>query len=229
MIRIVKISVALVLGLVLGTATSFVTADALGGDSQAAAPDQPRRSLGRMTFSQIQSFDDFPLYGVGQQFAGLPLLHSKRISPQVLASAAQVTPPLETLGTPENAPESRGHRMVPDFVSMVYGSCRDAGVLCSTPLQIQVWRSCNRSLDDYELAPGVPYPHEDVTIRGVKAADLGDRLEVYAGSVTIVIFGDLEITRRAANALLPMNARASDEMGSQNGNLPPSNPGPECA
>ena len=229
MIRIAKIAVALVVGGLLGTATSFVTADALGGDSSAAPPEQVSAGLGRMTLAQVKDFSDFPVYGVGQAFSGLRLLRSERISPQILAAAAQQTPPLETIGTPENSPESRGHRIVPDFVSMVYGSCSAAGTLCSPPLEIQIWRSCNRSLDDYELAPGVPYPHEDVTIRGAKAADLGDRLEIYAGTVTIVIFGDTQLARRTADALAPMNTVATQEMGSQTSNLPSSKPDPECA
>jgi hypothetical protein len=127
-------------------------------------------------------------------------------------------------------------RHVPDFVSLIYGSCPAANPnaatpnLCSSPLQVQIWRSCNRSLDDYEIAPGVALPHEDVTIRGTRAADFGERLELYAGSVTIVIFAEPELARRAASALRPLNALAAAEVSrASNGRLPLPSPGPDCA
>ena len=52
----------------------------------------------------------------------------------------------------------------------------------------------------YQLAPdidgdgpakAVPYPREDLTVRGVPAAffDQDSRLELYTGSVTVVLFG----------------------------------------
>ena len=237
MARLIKIALGLVAGVGLGIAASFATAGAFGDRAPVVSGEAGRGShstgpaLGRMTRSQLKAFAEFPLYGGGPDLAGLPLLRAKRVSPVVLAQAAMAQPPVQTVGTPANQPEDRGHRMVPDYVTLSYGSC--AGVrenLCAAPLQVQIWRSCNRFLDDYEAAPGVPFPHTDLTIRGTKAAAIADRLEVYAGSVTIVIFAEPELARRAASELQPINALAAAEHGAaRNRALPTPKRGPECA
>ncbi|MGH8009945.1 MAG: hypothetical protein ACREQ3_23370, partial [Candidatus Binatia bacterium] len=92
-----------------------------------------------------------------------------------------------------------------------------------------IWRACNRRVDDYEIAPGVPYPHIDTIIRGTKAAEFDDRLELYTGSVTIVIFADAALARRTAELLRPLNELASAEASGHGAELPPPAPGPECA
>lgn len=237
MSRLIKIALGVVAGAGLGIATSFAAAGAFGDRAPTAASEAARTphaagaALGRMTPSQLETFADFPLYGGAPDLAGLPLMRARRTSPQVLAQAAAVQPPVETVGTPANQPEDRGHRMVPDYVTLAYGSCAAAREsVCSAPLQVQIWRSCNRFLDDYEAAPGVPFPHTDLLVRGTKAAAIADRLEIYAGSVTIVIFADSETARRAANELRPINARASAEYGAPaNRALPTPRRGPECA
>jgi hypothetical protein len=237
MSRLIKIGCGLVVGAALGVAASFVGVYVFGGSNSSAASKTGRLSPGRLTPTEVMEFRDFPLYGGIPQLEGIPLLRAKRVSPQSLAEAARVQPPVVTVGRAPNQPESRGHRMVPDFVNLVYGSCPPAPAvdsvaagLCSAPLQVQIWRSCNRSLDDYEMAPGVALPHTDLTVRGTKAADFGDRLELYAGSVTIVIFAEHDLAMRAAGALRPLNGLAVAEANrAANGQLPASSPGPECA
>jgi len=227
--RRVTIAGALVMGALLGTVTSLLAADALGGDSSAA---QTPQGFGHMSSAQLESFAEFPVYGLPADFLGFQLLSSSRISAETLAVAAQEDPPLETIGIPANSAESRGHEVRPDFITLAYGSCTAAGE-CEHPIRVQIWQTCNRSLDDYELTPGVPYPHRKVSIRGIEAAELGERLELYAGSATIVIFAERELARSAANALVPVNGKALEEMAAAialaPGDLPASRPGPECA
>jgi hypothetical protein len=234
MSRVIKIALGLIAGAGLGIAASFATAGAFRERAPAAASHgglAPGTALGRMTRTQLKTFADFPLYGGAPDLAGLPLLRAKRISPLVLGQAATRQPPVQTVGTPANQPEDRGHRMVPDYVTLSYGSCAAGREnVCPAPLQVQIWRSCNRFLDDYEAAPGVPLPYTDLEIRGTKAAAIADRLEIYAGSVTIVIFAEPEVAQRAASELRPINAPAAAEYGAPASRaLPTPKRGPECA
>jgi hypothetical protein len=227
--RRVKIIGALVLGALLGTVASFLTAEAVGGrSSEARLAEQTTRGFGEVPPADLQSFAEFPLYGLPADFMGLQLLGASRVSAETLAAAAHHHPPLETIGTPRNSPESRGHEIRPDFLTLRYGTC-DARGECESPIRVQIWQACNRSLDDYELAPGVPYPHHKLTIRGTEAAELAERLELYPGSVTVVLFAERRLARLAADALVPLNGKAIDEMARAPGDLPASNPGPECA
>jgi hypothetical protein len=236
MSKMIKITLGLVAGVGLGIATSFATAGAFGDRAPTAASEagvaaqSTGAALGRMTRTQLRTFADFPLYGGSPDLAGLPLLRARRVSPVVLAQAATRQPPVQTVGTPDNGPEARGHRMVPDYVTLSYGTCTGAKDMCASPLQVQIWRSCNRFLDDYEAAPGVPFDHTDLTIRGTKAAAIADRLEIYAGSVTIVIFAEPDLARRAADELQPVNGPAAAERAAAPGrSLPTTRRGPECA
>ena len=184
-----------------------------------------------MSPSALRSFADFPIFAPPSAVDGLSISHVDRTSPATLRAATASAPPIETVGKPANQPEDRGHRMVPDFVTIVYGDCEPSAESgCSTPLQIQIWRSCNRFVDDYEIAPGTPLPHESKVIRGARAAQFDDRLEVYAGSVTIVIFADAPLASRVADLLQPLNAPAKAEAAGRPANeLPPTSRGPDCA
>jgi hypothetical protein len=82
-----------------------------------------------------------------------------------------------------------------NYVTYAYGICPElaAGTAdtCAPPVAVQTWPGCERSLADYELLPGVPYPHEKLGKLGGASAysfDEGTRLELYAGDATIVIF-----------------------------------------
>jgi hypothetical protein len=108
-------------------------------------------------------------------------------------------------------------------VSLVYGSCEpseDTG--CAPPLEVQVWPACKRNPSTYELAPGIPMPRQEDTIRRVPAAfyEDGFRLELSTGSVTVVIFGEHEQIVRAAQALRGLNSSQAPEE-----DLPPPAPG----
>jgi hypothetical protein len=216
---------AAVLGIAVGLGVG-------GGLAAGALPDESEPAddrippLGRLSASEVGAFTDFPLYGLGDAFEGMPLRLVSRVSPEIL-EAAGGPPPMRTVGTPKNSAQSRGHNIVPDNVTFVYSSCKLVGTCAE--IQIQIWKSCNRFLDDYESTPGTPYPHTKLTIRGADAAEFDDRLELYTGSVTIVIFAEGAVARRAADGLIPLNATATREAAVGTDDLPRSEPGPDCA
>ncbi|MEK6273076.1 MAG: hypothetical protein AABM42_10585 [Actinomycetota bacterium] len=122
-------------------------------------------------------------------------------------------------------------------VTYVYGVCPElldgTADACAPPLAIQTWPACERSLADYEVLPGVPYPHKSLgEVEGVPAYsfDEGTRVELYTGSATIVIFAaDPALIDKAIEAIraeptseppgepAPADAKSAD--------LPPPEPG----
>jgi hypothetical protein len=80
-----------------------------------------------------------------------------------------------------NAPIA-GDTVRTNYVSYLYGD----------EVEIQSWPACERTLVDYEIEPGVPYPRtmlpeqQDVPTASL---DEGLRVELYTGDETIVIFG----------------------------------------
>jgi hypothetical protein len=99
-----------------------------------------------------------------------------------------------------------GEAIRANYVSYIYGDdCPpgpDEG--CAPELEIQSWPACERTLSDYTYNGG-PYPQASLgQLRGVPAVmfDYGERIELYSGSTTIVIFGrDPELTYSAVDAV----------------------------
>lgn len=127
---------------------------------------------------------------LGSSFEGLAADRSRRCEQP---SAAELALP------PNAKPPTSGVNMQ----LAVYGSCAptaDSG--CAPPLQVQVWRACERNVSLYTRYPGPngPISFTRTTIRGVPAAifDDGYRIELYAGDDTIVIFADTAARARAA-------------------------------
>jgi hypothetical protein len=180
-----RLILGLLAGLVLGGGVATLAYSA------AAGGDRPEFDAAHsdLTIEGAAAFPDFPLYAVGESFEGLPL--------------TGVTRRLEARVAPDPARAN--------FVGFRYGDCTpssDAG--CPAPLEIQVWPACERNLSSYSLTPaGDPLPHERLTVRGVPAASFegGQRLEIYTGSVSVVLFGAGEAQLlRAAEALRAVNA-----------------------
>lgn len=123
-------------------------------------------------------------------------------------------------------------------VTYAYGVCPElldgTETSCAPPLQIQSWPACERSLADYELLPGVPYPHKSLgEHQGVPAYsfDEGSRVELYTGTATIVIFAtDPALIEKAVAAIQPEPASEPPgdpkEADAQSPELPP--PAPEA-
>jgi hypothetical protein len=158
------------------------------------------------TPTSVRGFNDFPVFSLGDSFESLPMTAILRRDQE------------------ERRPD--GTRSVRDYVSFVYGDCDPGGQGCAPPFEVQVWPACARSSSEYTLTPdGDPLPAEHLTLRGVPAAffEAGQRLELYSGSVTIVIFGS-ERTEllRAALALRQIGPPERPRTGS---NLLPPVPG----
>jgi hypothetical protein len=187
-------------GEVLGSLTSDVPLV----DGQSAGPSSPEivdASDGQdvppganwLRCTDLDEPLNFAEYSLGEEFQGLRLAFVMR-----------------RCMTPVESPKT----IRENYVDYIYGECEpeptpgeqlaDGG--CSPPLEIQSWPACERSLADYQAAPGIPYPHEQIeTLKGgaVKATfDGGGRIEIYTARSTVVIFGnDPELVDRAAAVL----------------------------
>lgn len=166
---------------------------------------------------------NFAFYSLGLSFEGLPLK-------AIVRQCADPDPPegLEAY-YPKDAIRA-------NFVSYLYGDCdldvdpktglADGG--CAYPVEVQTWPACERTLADYTLDGTTPYPRRDVgPLRGVPAAsfDGGERIELYAGKSTIVVFGNEPAQVRAAAAELraepdDLPLGAPDEKSAPTGDLP---------
>jgi hypothetical protein len=156
---------------------ALATIHAGSGRAAAGAPPSPCAAL-------IDHVD------LGGSFQGLAVERSRRCEQP---SAAEIALP------PDAKPPTSGINME----LAVYGSCTptaDSG--CAPPIQIQVWRACERNVSLYTRYPGPdgPVSFTRTTIRGVPAAifDDGYRIELYTGNDTIVIFADTPARARAA-------------------------------
>ena len=191
-----RIILGLFVGLVLGGAIAAFAYSATGGEGEGGF-DAAHSDL---SIEGAAVFPDFPLYAVGPSFDGLPLTGmTRRLEARVAPDPARA-----------------------NFVGFRYGDCTptsDAG--CPAPLEIQVWPACERNLSSYSLTPaGDPLPHERLSVRGVPAAffEEGQRLEIYTGSVSVVLFGQGKAQLlRAAHELRGANASAEV---SADGDLP---------
>lgn len=188
-------------------AAAAVAAIGLTTSAEGQAPF--RSDLSNFTPDTVRAFADFPLYSLGTQFEQLPLRAIVRTfrQPMVKARAG--------FGVPDNRT---------NHVTFVYGTC---GGGCVPPLQVQTWPACDRTLQDYYFnvpGGGPSRPHERVTIRGVPAAQFSEKLEIYSGTVTVVIFGETQAQEvRAAERLISANVLAGDTDAGEP--LPPPVPG----
>jgi len=191
----------IVLAMSLGVLGTIGLAATTGGQS-ASSPTEFQVAFSDFTPETVRAFSDFPLYSVGLRFDGLLLTRITRTLRK---------PDLLDVG--EAAPELPDNRT--NYVNFIYGTCdsRASEGGCAPPLTIQVWPACDNSLADFYYNTRDGGPSRDYkldTVRGVPAARFaGGMLHVYAGRVTIVIFGDSdELRTRAAQHLVAANSRA---------------------
>lgn len=126
----------------------------------------------------------------------------------------------------------QGERVRANYVSYIYGDCQSAPDQdeCAAPVEIQSWPVCERNPSSYQLPDGSLLDHEPLQIPGIADAwwfPEGQRLEVYAGDTTIVIFGadEAQMIRaaqalRANNSQLPPGPSSSTDPGGLANSLP---------
>jgi hypothetical protein len=176
-----------------GAATSAAAPDLSSGQAGAGTsklsvdgPDLPVDDNVLPCTSQSEPVN-FPYYSLGPSFEGLPVTNVLRAC----------------------SPPYPGEVLRLNMVSYVYGDCDLATNVdapsCAPPIEVQTFPACERNLALYTIGViAQPLPREDLTVRGVPAAwfENHERLEVYAGLSTIVIFGtDPAQMLRAAEAL----------------------------
>ena len=148
---------------------------------------------GPVSAREYRRFHSYALWAPGNAFDGLPLtgIYHDR--------------------------EHSGPRPV-DTVTFLYATCESGGA-CASQIQVQAWPACLRNISLYGGHGAYTRTH----VRGVPAAAFGSdsaMLEIYTGSVTIVIFGSDAAGRlRVAHALEPVNRLAGHPR--PNGHLPP--------
>ncbi len=142
--------------------TIAVVAGACGASPQTSAPTAVagERQSG-MQNTEIEQFDAFPLFWLGDEFEGLPLnfVRDER--------------------RPDRVPGIKMHS-----VTMVYGDCRPQGSAssCPAPLQITVHGFCGPT-----LAAGVARPDASLRDAAVAGADRGHLSLTFATGKVMVI------------------------------------------
>lgn len=179
---------------IAGVGGFLLATNVLGGDPpQAQLPipvDSPPSEYTRLTPGDAEfavfpvQFKDFPIYWVGEEFAGHPLRFIIR----------QVFSPT-------------GDNLAENEVSFIYGSCGaehhiDGG--CAPPLQIQVSPYC---LIPPELVGNGTFPTDLVKVRGgADAVTAGGGLRLWTGAVTIKVYASSdELLEDATAALVSPN------------------------
>ncbi len=127
-----------------------------------------------ISLAAARDFTSFPLYYLGGDFKGWPLVAVRRT----------------------NEAPRLGDIVRRDDVTFIYGRCDTSRGSCAPPIQVQVWDACERYAGIYD-----PLMHADgaLEIRGVPARFYDDfmRLELYSGRVTIVIFSGRRLSEEA--------------------------------
>ncbi|MDQ3822458.1 MAG: hypothetical protein M3321_04365 [Actinomycetota bacterium] len=144
------------------------------------------------TPTTVGTFNDFAAYWLGTDFEGLPLTLIVRRDDSLLRTN----------------PALPKEPVTANYVAFLYGDCialSHSG--CPFPFEVQIWPACERYASVYPDW----LPRTKTTARAVPAAffEDGRRLELYTGSVTVVMFGaNREQLLRAAARLEPANALA---------------------
>ncbi|HWO83558.1 MAG TPA: hypothetical protein VNM38_07195 [Solirubrobacterales bacterium] len=134
---------------------------------------------------------NFEVFSLGPAFAGLAFAGTSR----------RCDPGTPSWGWPNN------------YVDYLYGKCAipEGATGCAPPLQVQSWPACQRSMDEYSFG-GSPLPHRKLSPLGeaevVEFTMPSNRIEVYTGATTIVLYGDMRIARKALPSLRPQKPGA---------------------
>ena len=142
----------------------------------------------------------FTAYSLGSSFAGLPRVEMFR----------------SCYAPPRGRRLIGGPRSVTWTTDAIYGTCTPEGPerTCDPPLEIESWPECDRNFGSYRTAksPSALRPSTFFRLSGsykiptvALESGLSNRIEMYTGQTTIVIFGmgpnGESLARRAAHAL----------------------------
>ncbi|KKL80271.1 hypothetical protein LCGC14_2006420 [marine sediment metagenome] len=159
--------------------------------SDPAQSSDPRAVVprGNWSLADAQDFDGFPLFWVGEEYAGLPLtaiIRSDYVSY-----------------------ERPGIQVREDSVTFLYGSCVIEGGEggCAAPFQVAVASTCQSPPG---LAAAMVRSGEPFQLRGALAQEYTDgHIELSTQDVSVTVFGpDPESMRALAGALRPLNPLA---------------------
>lgn len=163
-------ALTLVLGIAIAAviaASTFLRPGGAGATDQydpgTRAPQAPRSTF---SLAEARTFQDFPVYYVGETFDAHPLV-------AVLRRKDTGSHPDEPIRA--------------NYVSFIYGDCDAGGDLgCAPPLEVQTSPACLYTPEDIALVPD-----EIVQARGVNAFlyDEGHKVVLVAGAATITIYG----------------------------------------
>jgi hypothetical protein len=171
--RVVGIALGCVVILALALAATAKRHGAAGGSPPPYRAD-PNTD---MTLARLATFSGYPVYGLGASFRRMNLRWVDRVDQ-----------PTDYDGDTTRFPPQH-------YISLAYGDCVPVGAdapACAPSIEIQIWRACSRSRFLYTRSAGSNAPSRHytmTTVRGVPAAVFSDMVEVYTGTVTIVVFG----------------------------------------
>jgi hypothetical protein len=184
---VVLLTLVVAVGMI-GAAVTLRDADALIDDPIS----------GNWSYADAQAFADYSLYDLGNEFEGKTRSSIER----------------------ELDPEVADMPVRQNLVSTTYGDCDSSPSAtdpeaqgCVPPLEVQMWPACERNPSVYDD----DVEREAHFLRGVPVyvydESEGSRLEVSTGAVTAIIFGNESAQLlRAVDALVPVNARAIEDM-----------------
>jgi hypothetical protein len=204
------------IGLLAGASGLVLAAAALavggGANPPSNAPPGPGTKVGTVTARDAAAGGglkgcpsdgaaNFDTYSLGHDFGQLSLTAVKRECKAPDATAIAV-------GAPALRQNTKTYS---------YGTCEQPAGLdsgCADPVSVQNFPACERNLSLYKRYPapdGAVYPYDLTRIRGVPAAifDDGDRIEIYTGDATVVVWGqDPDLVRKAAESLQGLHGGA---------------------
>jgi hypothetical protein len=166
----------------------------VAGTVHAAARPSPRQAAPCLKDRHLPAFK---AYSLGARFAGLALTGVVR----------------DCFVPPSGHVVGPGPRNVTWISTAIYGSCTPEGAEggCGPPLEIQSWPECDRNYAPYgppsDLTPRISYglsgSHKLPTVS--LEHGLSNRIEMYEGRTTVVVFTDgpegPRLASRAAHAL----------------------------
>lgn len=196
-----------------GSTPTFLTAATTSTAPTQSTPEGTSGSPYLLPCTRADEPTNFAVFTLGSSFAGIPYWDDNRLCAE-----------------PAEYAQLNGRPIRSNDVTVVYGKCdfqADDRGSCDPPLEVQSWPACERNASLYEKGNGLKL--DSITIQGAPAAvfEDGQRIEVYTGSSTVVVFAHDPTTALAAAKSIvaipadqPPSVPPIDGVG-QPGSLPP--------